>query len=776
MASMSISLPIDPFVPGIVDAARRRRAVVVTATPGAGKTTRVPPALAADGPVILLQPRRVAARAIARRIATEQGWTAGREVGWQVRFDRRFVPETRLLVATEGILTARLQQDPLASDFLTIVLDEFHERSIHADLGLALARQAWRARDDLRLVVMSATIDARRVAAYLDDCPVVEVPGRMHPLEIVYRPGLSPDRAVLDELPQTSGGLLCFLPGAGEIRRVAAALGGRLGPDVPLLPLHGGLDAEAQDAALTPTGGRRVILATNLAETTITVPDVTTVVDTGLQKVARYDAERAIDSLEVERVTGDSADQRAGRAGRTSAGRVARLWDSRDRLRPHREPEIARVDLASTALDVIAWGGDPRAIDWFDAPPAAALDAAMELLRRLAAVDPAGRITTLGRDLARLPIHPRLGRLLLAAGGAAEAARAVALLSERHFVPPRSGTTECDLLAAVDRDHALPPHVLAAARDIERLASGMTGARRSDRVDEVAFRRAVLSGYPDRVARRREPHGDRLVLASGTGAYLARESGVRAAEFLVAVDVTAGRAPGGEALVRLATGIDRAWLAPTSSGIRHEIDAEGRVRAWRVDRYDRLVLAEHPVPPDPEEAARLVGEAYLAREWPADVRLLARRLIFARIDVPIERLVHDASQGATRLADVKPVDYLSPADRLTLDRLAPLDLPVPSGRRVKLDYHDDGRVVAAVKLQELFGLADTPAIGSAGTPVTFELLAPNGRPVQVTSDLRSFWARGYPEVRKELRARYPRHPWPEDPWTARPTHRTTRRK
>ena len=351
-------LPIDAHLEEIVGRVRERRAIVITAAPGAGKTTRVPPALVSDGPVILLQPRRVAARAIARRIASERGWTIGREVGWHVRFDRQFSKDTRLLVATEGVLTARLQQDPTLDDFRTVVIDEFHERSVHADLGLALAKQAWLAREDLRLVVMSATLDARAVAAFLGDCPIVEVPGRTFPLDISYRPGVTIEDAVRDALAQARGGaLLAFLPGAPEIRRAAERLAPPLSSTtVDVLPLHGSLDADEQDAALRPSARPRVILATNIAETTLTVPDVVTVVDTGLHKVARYDPERAIDSLETERISRDSADQRAGRAGRVQAGAAVRLWDARDRLRPHRESEIARVDLASVVLDLCAWG------------------------------------------------------------------------------------------------------------------------------------------------------------------------------------------------------------------------------------------------------------------------------------------------------------------------------------------------------------------------------------------------------------------------------------
>src|SRR5262245_60731510 len=377
------TLPIDAFTGAIVDAVRRSRAAVVTAPAGAGKTTRVPPALAAEGRLILLQPRRMAARAIASRIADERGWTLGREVGWQVRFDRRFAADTRLLVVTEGILTARLQTDPLLSDFHTIVIDEFHERSIHADVAIALARQAWRARDDLRLVVMSATIDAVAVAAFLDDCPIVDVPGRLHPIEIAYAPGEAIAEAVERTLAATGGDVLCFLPGAAEIRRAIGEIDARVDSAVQVLPLHGSLAAADQDVVMTPSSRRRVIVATNIAETSLTVPDVTAVVDSGLQKVARYDASRGIDSLETERIPTDAADQRAGRAGRIAPGVARRLWDARDRLRPHREPDIRRVDLCATVLDVIAWGGDPRTLEWFELPPADALDAALALLERL---------------------------------------------------------------------------------------------------------------------------------------------------------------------------------------------------------------------------------------------------------------------------------------------------------------------------------------------------------------------------------------------------------
>lgn len=774
-------LPVDDYLPAIAGHLGMRRAVVVTAAPGAGKTTRVPPALTADGRVLLLQPRRVAARAIARRIADEQGWSIGREVGWHVRFDRRDSAETRLLVATEGILTARLQQDPLLSDVRTVVLDEFHERSIHADLGITLVRQAWLARDDLRLVVMSATMNSARVSAFLNDCPIVEVPGRLFPIDVTYRPGVSMEDAVADVFRPTGGAVLGFLPGAAEIRRAAGTLQSRLGDAVVVHQLHGGLDADAQDAALAPSRTPRVVLATNIAETTLTVPDVTVVVDGGWQKVARYDAERALDSLETERISQDAADQRAGRAGRVAAGRAVRLWDGRDRLRPHREPDIARVDLAGPVMDILAWGGDPRTLEWFEAPPAGALDRATQLLIDLGAVDGRLRLTAVGRSLRLLPLHPRLGRLLIAARAAPSAALACALLSERHVLPPAHGATACDLLAAVDRARDLPPHVRRVADDISRTAAGLVGADARPRIDDDEFRRAVLAAYPDRIGRRRAAGSDRFLLASGTGARLGRESGVVSAEFIVAVDVGTSQAgrPGpqaNEALIRIATGVEREWLVPTSVAVVHRFDAAtGRVRATSMERVGEVTIRERDASVDPRERARLLGAARLERgPSEADVQLL-RRLALAGGQASFQSLVELGSAVAETVDAIDLLAHVPAEVRRRLEKDVPERIPLPSGRTAALDYREDGRVVASVKLQELFGLADTPRVGPARTPVTFELLAPNGRPVQVTSDLRSFWTTGYQEVRKELRARYPKHPWPDDPWTATPTHRTRRR-
>ncbi len=716
----------------------------------------------------------MAARSLTRRIAAERGWTIGREIGWQIRFERNFSRETRLLVATEGILTARLQGDPLLSDFSTVVLDEFHERSLHADLALALLRETLTARDDLRVVVMSATIDAEKVSAFLGGCPVIEIPGRVHPVTVEWRPGVAVADAVRSVAGESSGSILCFLPGRREIDQAVASL--RQGPDpgMAVMPLHGSLDAEAQDAAIAP-GHPRIIVATNIAETSLTVEGVTTVIDSGLQKVVRYDPAIGLDRLELERISSDSAEQRAGRAGRVRPGRVIRLWDHRDILNPHREPEILRVDLASTLLEVIGWGEDPERFQWFEPPDRDQLDAALDLLERVEAVErSAGTLVLTGRGrlLRRLPLHPRLGTLLLSAAGSRQAARACALLSEDTRGVNRGGggsASDSDLFPMLDGFDRLPMRFRLAAKEFERLA-GEQGEISSSAVSpEVALRRALLAGWPDRVAARREPGSNRFILASGHGAVLAEESGVRTAPFLVALDVSARR--GGEALIRIASAVESDWLEPNTIEVVHRLDGD-RVRAKEILRLDQLVLRERNVAPDPATAEDLLVEELKRRGELDDV---VRRARFAGLELDLDAIFHQACQGRTSLPSVHLEDWLAFAQRSKLDLLAPRRLEIPSGRSVALDYREDGTVAASVKLQELFGLAESPRLGPDGQPVVFLLLAPNGRPVQTTGDLRSFWNNTYPDVRKELRGRYPKHPWPEDPWNAEPTARTRRR-
>ena len=783
------ALPVDSAIDTIRAALDRSRAAVLTAAPGAGKTTRVPPALVDRGRVLLLQPRRVAARAMAKRIADERGWTVGSEIGWHIRFDRQFSKDTRLLVVTEGILTAYLQQDPLLSDVTTIVIDEFHERSVHADLGLSLARQAWLARSDLRILVMSATLDPAPIASFLGGCPIIDVPGTLHPMTTEYAPGESVADALRHLLPVTRGNVLCFLPGAREIAQaINAADAVARSHDVELIALHGSLEAADQDAALTinePASPkhavrRRAIIATNVAETSLTVPGVSVVIDTGLHKVARYDADRGVDSLTTERVTLDSADQRAGRAARLGPGTVRRLWDARDRLRPHREAEIHRVDLSGPLLSILAWGASPATFEWFDKPAEVRITSAMSLLQRLGAVD-RDQITPLGRQMQRLPLHPRLARVLIAARGSFEGAAACAWLSEpSRFDGPRAATS-CDLLPILDQWSRMPHHLRRVADHLQRVSRQIVGNTYRDRIDESELRRALLAGYPDRVAKRRPqkaqavPGDEKVTLATGHGAIIGRESGVHDAEWLVALDVTSGRVSATtEAIIRLASRIEPEWLVPTSSDVTHELIGDV-VKANAVDRYDEIELRVHPVTPDEAVRARLLAEKWLERGPGEASRRLLRRLEFAGGSLDLAATVATIAAQAKRLTDIELTEELLPwALRQKLAAAAPDRLQVPSGREMTIDYRDDGGVVVSVKLQELFGLATTPRLGPAQVPVTFELLAPNGRPVQTTRDLESFWARTYPEVRKELRGRYPKHPWPEAPTTATATHRTTK--
>lgn len=774
---MTPVLPVDSFIDEIRGALDTHRAAVLTAAPGAGKTTRVPPALIDRGRVLLLQPRRVAARAMASRIADERGWTLGREVGWHIRFDRRFSDETQLLVVTEGILTAYLQRDPLLSDVTTVVVDEFHERSVQADLGLAMARQAWLARPDLRILVMSATLDAAPVAAFLGRVPVISVPGSLFPLQIEYAPGQTVADAVRAVVPQTAGHVLCFLPGVREIREAHAACAevGRT-QDVEVVDLHGSLTAREQDAALSDAGGRRrVILATNIAETSLTVPGVSTVIDSGLHRVARYNAERAVDALVTERITQDSADQRAGRAARLGPGLAVRLWDARDRLRPHREAEIHRVDLSGVLLAIAEWGATAEDFDWFDRPGADRIAVAVTLLEQLGALA-GGKVTPLGSQMQALPLSPRLARVLIAGHGSFEAAAACAWLSEPAPADVPAAASSSDLLPVIDHWPRMPPALKHVTNTLGDIAKSMLDWEHREHIGETELRRALFRGYGDRVARRRT--GDRFTLASGHGAVLGRQSRVHGADWLIALDVTASQAThASEAIIRVASAVDPEWLTATRRELQHTFDKSScTVKATEIDWYHAISLREHPVAPDTAERARILADTWLEGAKDEASQRLLQRLAFAGVATDVTTLVSAAAASATWLSEVTLDEALLPWDvQQRLSSAAPESITVPSGRTMTINYRDDGGVAVAVKLQELFGLAETPRIGPKQTPITFELLAPNGRPVQTTQDLKSFWERTYPEVRKELRGRYPRHPWPDDPWTATPTHKAKKR-
>jgi ATP-dependent helicase HrpB len=839
-------LPIDEVLPQLLEALRGSSAAVLRAPTGAGKTTRVPPALLDAGlsggkAVVMLEPRRIAARAAARRIAFERGTELGGEVGYHVRFERKASRGTRILVVTEGLLVRMLQDDPFLSDFGAVVFDEFHERSLHTDLALALVRRVQQdARPELRIVVMSATIATAPVAEWLGGAPVVESEGRLFPVAIEYAQD-EDDRplpavvggATLRAFSASSGDVLAFLPGVGEIRRTREELearAGRLGARV--LELYGDLPAEQQDEVLRPSGQRKIVLATNVAETSVTIAGVTAVVDSGLARVSRYDPGVGLDRLELERISRASADQRAGRAGRTQPGTCLRLWTERAQrsLRAEEEPEIRRVDLAGPVLQLFSFGErDPFAFPWFEAPPRAALERGLELLRELGAFE-GGGLSATGRALARLPVHPRIGRLLLEGartGVLEEAALAGALVGERDPFLRRPGARAAsrhrsdsdtwDRILALEEferngsgsslvgelNRGAAAFVLRARDALLRAAERQTGARAAGPGDELAFRRALLAAYPDRVVRRRAGEPQRGVLVGGRGVRLADESAVHEGELYVAVEIDAGRAgERAEAFVRQASRIEREWLPQEllQSSVETGFDAQsGKVLGWKRTRYVDLVLDEVQANVSEEDAARELARAAaqdlpralgLAREEVAAYLARVRSLAAWMPEAGLPAL--DEAQLAAWLPEIcagrRSFEELQRSDLVgflrgklgwklaqLVETEAPERLGVPSGSQIRLEYEPGKPPVLAVRIQEVFGLADTPRVAGGRVRVLLHLLAPNYRPQQVTDDLRSFWSKAYFEVRKDLRARYPKHAWPEDPWNAPPQRKGGRR-
>jgi ATP-dependent helicase HrpB len=830
-------LPIDAVLPELVAALRAHPCVVLRAPTGAGKTTRVPPALldarlAGRGALVMLEPRRVAARAAARRMAEEREVDLGGEVGFQVRFERRASAATRILVLTEGLLVRRLVDDPLLEGVAVLVFDEFHERNVDTDLALALARRVQlEARPDLKIVVMSATLDTASIARWLGDAPVIASEGRLHPvvIEHVEREDARPlavqvAGGVARALERSGGDVLVFLPGVGEIQRAKGELAGlaeRRG--LELVELYGDLPSEAQDRALRAGARRRIVLATNVAETSVTVEGVTAVVDSGLARVARYDPGVGLDRLELTRISRASAEQRAGRAGRTAPGFALRLWTEREQrsLAERHEPELLRIDLAGPLLSLLAFGEtDLRAFPWFEAPAAAAVERAEELLTRLGALA-ARALTPRGKLLARLSVHPRLGNLLIAAhdlGVLELGAFAAASLQERDpFVRgARRGaiTIGSDLLeralrlrdfAEGERDSELNPgaarfvtRVAAALRsDVERLL----GREPNRQLEEhEAFERAVLAAYADRLARRRERGSPKGVMVGGRGVMLARESAVTDAELFCCVELDAGK---GEALVRQASAVEREWLDPgrLRTEAACELDeASGRVIATRRTLFEDLVLEEVETGELDDELAALALARHAARDparylplsepeveqWLARLRCL--RTWLPELALPgfegeeLVALLPEFARGKRSLAELKRADLaaflrarLTHEQARALEKEAPESLSVPSGSRIRLTYELGRPPVLAARIQELFGLAETPRIARGRVGVLLHLLAPNHRPQQVTDDLRSFWNGAYHVVKGELRRRYPRHAWPDDPWSATPERRPKRR-
>lgn len=807
---MKLPLPVDEAIPGLLAALRERSAVVLIAPTGAGKTTRVPPAvLEIGGKVVMLEPRRIAARAAARRMAEEGGWRLGEEVGYQVRFDRKAGPATRILVITEGILVQMLQGDPFLEGIGAVIFDEIHERSLHTDLSLAMTRRVQReVRPDLRIVAMSATVDPGPIAAYLD-CPVIRSEGRLHPVEIRHM-DLQVPAAVRHALKETSGDVLVFLPGVGEIEKTAAALS-----DLAVFPLYGDLPAERQDEVLRPLDRRKVVLATNVAETSITVEGVTAVVDSGQVRRLRFDPATGLDRLELGKISRASADQRAGRAGRQGPGLCLRLWPAWEHAAlPEREmPEILRVDLATPALQLLAWGEtDLAAFDWFEAPDPAALASALLLLRRLEATDDHG-VTETGRLLARLPVHPRLGRLLIEGhrlGYPREAALLAALLSERDPFPrtPRGAgprrSSRSDLLHRLDAlegdwneerlNVGAARFVLKARDQLFDLVRKELGPAPKGRDRDEALLRALLAAYPDRLARRREPRSPRAVMVGGRGVRLAEESTVLEPGLFLCIDLDAKPT---EALVRLASEVEPEWLTLRTT-VDLEFDEEReRVAAWKRTRFEDLVIFETEVPVEGGETILAEAAATrLDRALPLDdpevagflARVRCLRAWMPELNLPafdeaqLRELLPALAAGRKSFAELRRAPLLPVLegslahDQLrAVEREAPERLEAPSGSRIKLVYEPGKPPVLAARIQELFGLAETPRVAAGRVPVLLHLLAPNHRPQQVTHDLRSFWENTYPQVRKELAGRYPKHAWPQDPWNARPERRPARR-
>ncbi len=864
LSDVALDLPVRPALPPLVAALRSAGAAVLVAPPGTGKTTLAPLAVAdaVDGRVIVAEPRRLATRAAARRMAALLGERVGDRVGYAVRGERRAGPRTRVEVVTTGLLVRRLHHDPELAGVGAVLLDECHERQLDADLALAFTVESRAAlRPDLWLLAMSATPEADRFAALLGGAapaPVVRAASALHPVTRVWAPpprpapppGAGPvDRSLLDHVAATvrralrerDGDLLVFLPGVGEI----AAVGGRLADlrdSVDVLRLHGRQGGTEQDAALTPGQRRRVVLATAVAESSVTVPGVRTVVDAGLSRVARLDLARGLGALVTVPVSRATATQRAGRAGREAPGHVYRCWSqaTHERLPAQPEPEIATADLTGFALELAAWGApDGTGLALPDPPPAAAMTVARETLSTLGALDPDGRITTRGRAIAAAGAHPRLARALLdgaARVGTDRAAEVVALLAEETAAGPGD-----DLTAAWRRLRTgTDPAATARWRtEVRRLRAALPatangpsdrGDRRPDGVadrsaptgpnqhgrrpddgpaalpDDLAAGLLVGLAYPERLARVRRPGGSAYLMSGGTAAELAPGSALAGANWLAVA--VADRSPGTPtARVRLAAVLDEATAREAGGPLLRagrEVGWSGTdVVAREVVRLGAIELVERPLHrPDPGEvsAALLTGLRDGGLDlltWTPSARALRERLAFCRHalggdwpDVSDTALLAGAPDWlgpelatARRRADLARIDVAGALRRLVpwplagrLDELAPERITVPSGSRIRVDYTDPAAPVLAVRLQETFGWAEAPHVGGGRVPVLLHLLSPAGRPVAVTADLASFWRSGYRQVRAELRGRYPRHPWPEDPTTAAPTRQAGRRR
>ena len=768
-------LPVDEILPEINSSLERYPNLVIEASPGAGKTTRVPPELLklVDGEILVLEPRRIAARMAARRVASEMNERLGETVGYQVRFDEVAGPRTRLRFVTEGVLTRRLISDPYLKGVDAVVLDEFHERHLDGDLALALLKRLQDKRPDLRIVVMSATLDADSLAHYLDECPIIRSKGRLfdlsinhlpysaQPLEVQVRNAL--ERLIAEE---SSGDILAFLPGAAEIRRAmrkCEEVAQRTG--LLILPLHGSLSPEEQDRAVAPSSRRKLILATNVAESSITVEGVSAVIDSGLARLASWSRWTGLQTLQISRVSKASAKQRAGRAGRNGPGRVLRLYTMEDyQLRPeHDSPEILRSDLSQLCLAMRAMQIDPvKGIKWLDSPPEAAVENAELLLDRL------GATGDTARQLIRFPLTPRLSRLLVEAveRGVGEDGCVVAALlgSDIDFASN-------DLLTAIDQRR--DPRLL---QPIEQLRKIARSSRRKHH-DEDALLKSVLAGFPDRVARLRT--GNQVLLSAGASAEVMGQPPQH--EFMVALDAE-DRKDKPMPLVRMMARIEPEWLIDLfPDRVREQSSVLWNRSTERVDAvsmllYDELVIQEsRGAVPEPQAAAELLAqkaaeagiERFVDRE---KLDQFLSRIEFAGFEQPdLQQTLRELCFGLVSFAELKDAtrNFIPLLEQKIgarrLNQIAPESLRLQSGRQTKIHYEHGKTPWIASRLQDFFGMRETPRIGEAQTPIVVHLLAPNHRPMQTTTDLAGFWERLYPQVRRELMRRYPKHAWPERP-------------
>ncbi|HUW54327.1 MAG TPA: ATP-dependent helicase HrpB [Rhodanobacter sp.] len=837
MSAPPAAFPITPLLPQIVASLAAHPRLVLEAPPGAGKTTQLPLALLdaawlAGAKIVMLESRRIAARAAAQFMAQQLGEEVGRTVGYRIRFESRVSAATRIEVVTEGILTRLIQRDPELAGVGAIVFDEFHERHLAGDLGAALALEVQATlRPELRLLVMSATLDGERIAQWLD-APRISSPGRSFPVRIEHPPARAQEgmehhlaRIVQQALAENDGDVLAFLPGRREIARVQATLEKTLSQrergEIEVLPLHGELSLAGQQAALAPAapGVRRIVLATNVAESSLTLPGIRVVIDTGLAREPRFDPNSGFSRLETVAIAQASADQRAGRAGRVAPGTAYRLWPQSKRLEAARSAEIGQAELSGLALELAAWGVRADGADtmrWLDPPPAGALAQARELLTGLAALGTDGRITALGRDMLELGAAPRLAAAALRAPAGLRAliADLLALMEARsplrgeqarsddfrvrvaalHAWRDRRGT-----LVRGDADSGALAAIEQASKgwrrrlDVRTAASGMP--------DSHSVGDLLLHAFPDRVARRDDAHPLRYTLSNGRGARLHENTALHGEPWLVVLDL---RHEARDSLILAAAPLDpqvleRDFPAQFTRERTLRWNAErAAVEAFEERRFGAIVLERRSVPVRPQDALPALLAAVRSRgidalPWNDQTRRLRARMQALRQWMPELGLpdVADAALLTTldewlapyldgkRKLDALNAQELSQAlgalfgheQRRLLDSQAPDSLVVPSGQVRRLEYVPDQPPVLAVKLQELFGLADTPRVGGGRIPVTLHLLSPAGRPIQVTQDLKGFWERTYPDVKKELKGRYPRHPWPDDPWSATPTHR-----